>query len=178
MLAYVICNHSVALQQTCWNRPWWKGKAVPPGFCLPAKTATSNCSGEICISSIKLPSIKSTYTRSRLKQVVAFSMSWFMTYHNSDSINLHTKCLYSSCTFLYSSLLSSCFSLGSKTIIKIHESGEIRMMIVYQHDLWIGTYSKISLRWMFATVHSRLGHAESKSTNRKPTNYYPRPFYF
>lgn len=44
--------------ETCWKSPWWNDN--PDALCLPAKQATSNCSGVICISSIKLPSIKST----------------------------------------------------------------------------------------------------------------------
>lgn len=46
---------------TCWNNPWWNENEFVEPLCRPSRQATSNWYGEICISSIKLPNIKSTY---------------------------------------------------------------------------------------------------------------------
>lgn len=170
-------------EQTCWNKPWWKGRVVPPGFCLPARTATSNCSGEICISSIKLPSMKSTYTASRITH-------GYSHYACPDLITIRISFRCNKCNYQMFILL---VHLPVFVIIIIllfiwvenyHENSWVRRYLDYgfkrmiQMDVWIDTYSRIFLQWMFAAVHSKLDHAESKSTNRKPTHCYPRPFHF
>lgn len=71
---------------TCWKSTWWNWNGFSPcPCCLPSRQASSNCSGVICISSIKLPSIKST------------------------------RFLYSSWICLISAFSSSIGTLGSKT---------------------------------------------------------------